>query len=62
MTEHEFLTPAQAAKAFGVTTKTITKWANAGKLNVHRTLGNHRRFKRSEIEAVINPPAPDEVE
>jgi excisionase family DNA binding protein len=62
VSKHEFLTPAEAAKAFGVTTKTITKWANAGKLNVHRTLGNHRRFSRAEIDAVLNPPTPDEGE
>lgn len=60
MTEGEFLTPLQAAKAFGVTTKTITKWANAGKIRTHRTLGNHRRFSRIEIESLLAPPTDGE--
>lgn len=60
MSNHDFLTPAEAAKAFGVTTKTITKWANAGKLKVHRTLGGHRRFLRSEIQTLL--AAPDDGE
>lgn len=47
------MTPAAAAAAFGVTTKTITKWANAGKLTPIRTLGNHRRFSRVEVDRLL---------
>jgi excisionase family DNA binding protein len=38
------LTPAEVASLFRVTPKTITRWAEAGKLPAIRTLGGHRRF------------------
>ena len=38
------LTPAEVAALFRVTPKTITRWAEAGKLPAIRTLGGHRRF------------------
>lgn len=51
----ELLTPAQVAKAFAVDPKTVTRWAKAGKLPpAVVTLGGHRRWKRREIEALLN--------
>lgn len=41
---HALLTPAEVASLFRVTPKTITRWAEAGKLPAIRTLGGHRRF------------------
>lgn len=38
------LTPGEVASLFRVTPKTITRWAEAGKLPAIRTLGGHRRF------------------
>lgn len=38
------LTPREVASLFRVTPKTITRWAEAGKLPAIRTLGGHRRF------------------
>ena len=46
------LTPAQVADLFRVDVKTITRWAQAGQLTSFRTLGGHRRFRRSEVEAL----------
>lgn len=50
----EFMTPGQVAEAFGVCGKTVTRWANAGKLKFMRTPGNHRRFYRKHVETMLN--------
>ena len=41
------LTPREVAELFGVDPKTVTRWAKAGKLTSIRTLGGHRRFRKS---------------
>ncbi len=43
------LTPAEVAGLFRVDPKTVTRWANSGKLTSMRTLGGHRRFLESEV-------------
>ena len=48
------LTPAEVASLFRVDPKTVTRWAKAGKLTSIRTLGGHRRYKDSEIKALLN--------
>ena len=48
------LTPAEVASIFRVDPKTVTRWAKAGKLTSIRTLGGHRRYKESEVKALIN--------
>ncbi|MEE1618982.1 BldC family transcriptional regulator [Brachybacterium sp. J144] len=45
----ELLTPAEVAKMFHVDPKTVTRWAQAGKLSYMRTLGGHRRYHRHEV-------------
>lgn len=53
--EPDLMTPAEVAREFRVDPKTVTRWAKAGKLSAVRTLGNHRRYKRSEVlEALTN--------
>jgi excisionase family DNA binding protein len=47
------LTPAEVAKIFRVDPKTVTRWAKAGKLTAIRTLGGHRRYRRSEVQALL---------
>jgi excisionase family DNA binding protein len=47
------LTPAEVAGVFRVDVKTVTRWANAGRLTSIRTLGGHRRFREDEIVAVL---------
>jgi excisionase family DNA binding protein len=49
----ELLTPSEVASLFRVNPKTVTRWARAGKLNAIRTLGGHRRFRRSEVEQFL---------
>ena len=47
------LTPAEVAQLFRCHPKTITRWAETGKLSSIRTLGGHRRFRESEVRALI---------
>ncbi|MCO7275085.1 MULTISPECIES: BldC family transcriptional regulator [Cellulosimicrobium] len=47
------LTPAEVAALFRVDPKTVTRWAQAGKITSVRTLGGHRRFDADEIERLI---------
>jgi excisionase family DNA binding protein len=47
------LTPSEVAKLFRVDPKTVTRWAKAGKLTSIRTLGGHRRYKESEVKALL---------
>lgn len=49
----KLLTPRQAAAYFGVDVKTLGRWARAGKLSSIRTLGGHRRYKETEIRALL---------
>lgn len=48
------LTPAEVATMFRVDPKTVTRWAKAGKLTSIRTLGGHRRYRESEVRALLN--------
>ena len=53
-TEQErLLTPSEVANLFRVDPKTVTRWAKAGKLTSIRTLGGHRRYKESEVKALL---------
>jgi excisionase family DNA binding protein len=47
------LTPAEVASLFRVDPKTVTRWAKSGKLTSIRTLGGHRRYKESEVRALL---------
>lgn len=49
-----YLTPGEVAALFRVNTRTVTRWALAGKISVTRTPGGHRRFLRTEIHALLN--------
>ncbi len=54
------LTPAEVAARFRVDPKTVTRWAKAGKLSSIRTLGGHRRYRATEIEALLASTGDDE--
>lgn len=38
---------------FRVDPKTVTRWAAAGRISSIRTPGGHRRFRESEIRALL---------
>lgn len=52
------LTPAEVAAMFRVDPKTVTRWAKAGKLTSIRTLGGHRRYRESEVRALLQQGVP----
>ena len=47
------LTPQQVAALFRVDPKTVTRWASNGWIGSIRTPGGHRRFRESEIRALL---------
>lgn len=47
------LTRKEVAMMFRVNPKSVTRWADAGKLEVVRTLGGHRRFNRAQVERLL---------
>jgi excisionase family DNA binding protein len=48
-----FLTPGEVAAIFRVDPKTVTRWAAAGRLPSIRTPGGHRRFRESDVNALM---------
>lgn len=50
----ELLTPSEVAALFRVDPKTVTRWAKAGKLTSIRTLGGHRRYRATEVYALLD--------
>jgi DNA binding domain, excisionase family len=67
------LTPGEVATLFRVDPKTVTRWAAAGRISSIRTPGGHRRFRETEVRALLagepvmprslpaEPAGPDEV-
>jgi excisionase family DNA binding protein len=52
--EHEeLMTPAEVRVLFRIDPKTLQRWARAGMLSSVRTPGNHRRYKRAEVMALL---------
>lgn len=47
------LTPGEVAQLFRVDPKTVTRWASTGRIGSIRTPGGHRRFRESEIRALL---------
>ena len=56
MKKKEFLSAGEAARALGVSVKTIQRWDKAGLLPVVRTATNHRRIPIDAIHRVLNAP------
>ena len=51
------LTPGEVARLFSVDPKTVTKWADSGRLPCIRTIGNQRRYPGDAILAILNGTA-----
>jgi excisionase family DNA binding protein len=51
------LTPGEVAALFRVDPKTVTRWAASGRISSIRTPGGHRRFRESEVRALLNGDA-----
>jgi excisionase family DNA binding protein len=54
--EDELLTSAQVAAEYQVNIETVRRWAREGQLpTAILTPGGHRRFRRSDVEALLTP-------
>ena len=47
------LTPGEVAQLFRVDPKTVSRWAMRGQLGSISTPGGHRRFRESEVTALL---------
>ena len=52
------MTPSEVASLFRVDPKTVTRWADAGKLTAVRTLGGHRRYLHEEFQSLLTDSSP----
>lgn len=52
--EDRLLPPREVARLFGVDPKTVTRWAKTGKIPSVKTPGGHRRYRQSDINAILN--------
>jgi excisionase family DNA binding protein len=48
-----WLTASQAARRLHVSPKTVTRWAQQGRLEHRRTLGGHRRYDPELIDQLV---------
>jgi excisionase family DNA binding protein len=56
-----YLLASEVARKLKVSPKTVTRWANEGKLPYQKTFGGHRRYPPDAIDAlaaslVFTPP------
>lgn len=49
------LKPHEAAALAGVDPDTVARWANEGRLRYQKTAGGHRRYRREDIEKLLEP-------
>lgn len=48
------LRAVEVAEIFRVNPKTVTRWAEQGKIPYFRTLGGHRRFYEADVLAALD--------
>ena len=51
------MTPSEVARLFRVDAKTVSRWAQEGRLPCIRTLGGHRRYPRDEVMRLLDSRA-----
>ncbi|NEP03321.1 MAG: IS607 family transposase [Symploca sp. SIO2E9] len=49
-----YLTPIEAKTRYGYDTKTLARWATAGKIQYIKSPGGHRRYLASSLQQLIN--------
>ncbi len=50
--------PSEVAELFRVTSQTVARWAEEGRLSAVRTLGGHRRYREAEVRALLAADTP----
>lgn len=53
MSSEQLLKIGDVATLLGVTTQTLRNWINSGYMNAVIGKGGHRRFRRSEVERIM---------
>ncbi|MBB4920798.1 BldC family transcriptional regulator [Streptosporangium saharense] len=53
-TTDRLLTPGEVAHIFGVDPKTVNRWSLTGKIPSIRTPSGQRRYRETDINALIN--------
>jgi excisionase family DNA binding protein len=53
----EWISLQEASALLGVTTSTLRRWGDSGRVPMKRTLGGHRRFQRSAIAQLRTAPS-----
>ena len=53
------MTPGQVARLFGVSERTVLRWAHAGKLRPYFTPGGFRRFLEADVMEALVLDKPD---
>lgn len=48
------LKPADVAAMFSVNPKTVARWSSSGLLQSIRTPGGHRRYRETDVVALLN--------
>jgi excisionase family DNA binding protein len=59
--DEDLLSPAEVAALFRVDSKTVTRWAKAGKLSSIRSLGGHRRYRETEIRHILRAVGAEDI-
>ncbi|MEZ5498324.1 MAG: response regulator [Steroidobacteraceae bacterium] len=49
----EYLTTVEAARALGVSVRTVQLWVEANRLSAWKTAGGHRRIARASVDAML---------
>jgi excisionase family DNA binding protein len=52
-TEDDMLSISAAAQIIGVHVDTLRRWEEAGRIIVRRTPTGHRRYRRADVEAIL---------
>lgn len=60
-TKPDPMTPSEVARDFRVDPKTVTRWAQAGKIKSFKTPGGHRRFRRADVLELLEAEKPDKA-
>jgi excisionase family DNA binding protein len=60
--EHALLRPKDAARLLAVNTRTLSIWADKGKIRYVMTQGGHRRYPLSVVRALMDGKNQDAVE
>lgn len=51
--QNDYLHPREVAQLLCVTARTVSRWADQGRIPHILTLGGHRRFRRADVEKLL---------